>query len=86
MTNGGLIAMTPTDIAGEFSTVLELSSDSEWGMKFYLFDDWSYNFVDGGENKLYYNGTNKDGNGIAVKAGKYTVKANIIEKHTALNL
>lgn len=80
MTNGGLIAMTPTDIAGEFSTVLELSSDSEWGMKFYLFDDWSYNFVDGGENKLYYNGTNKDGNGIAVKAGKYTVKANIIEK------
>ena len=80
MTNGGLIAMTPTDIAGEFSIVLELSSDSEWGMKFYLFDDWSYNFVDGGENKLYYNGTNKDGNGIAVKAGKYTVKANIIEK------
>ena len=80
MTNGGLIAMTPTDIAGEFSTVLELSSDSEWGIKFYLFDDWSYNFVDGGENKLYYNGTNKDGNGIAVKAGKYTVKANIIEK------
>lgn len=80
MTNGGLIAMTPTDIAGEFSTVLELRSDSEWGMKFYLFDDWSYNFVDGGENKLYYNGTNKDGNGIAVKAGKYTVKANIIEK------
>lgn len=80
MTNGGLIAMTPTDIAGEFSTVLELSSDSEWGMKFYLFDDWSYNFVDGGENKLYYNGINKDGNGIAVKAGKYTVKANIIEK------
>lgn len=80
MTNGGLIDMTPTDIAGEFSTVLELSSDSEWGIKFYLFDDWSYNFVDGGENKLYYNGTNKDGNGIAVKAGKYTVKANIIEK------
>lgn len=80
MTNGGLIDMTPTDIAGEFSTILELSSDSEWGMKFYLFDDWSYNFVDGGENKLYYNGTNKDGNGIAVRAGKYTVKANIIEK------
>ena len=42
MTNGGLIAMTPTDIAGEFSTVLELSSDSEWGMKFYLFDDSGY--------------------------------------------
>ena len=80
MTNGRLISMTPTDIAGEFYTVLELSSESEWGMKFYLFDDWSYNFVDGGENKLYYNGTNKDGNGIAVKAGKYTVKANIIEK------
>ena len=78
--DSNLITMTPTDIVGEFSTILQLDSDSDWGIKFYLFNDWSYNFVDGGENKLYYNGTNKGGNGIAVKAGKYTVKANIIEK------
>lgn len=79
MDGGQLSEMESTGTAGEYSTTLALSANSTWGIKFYLFNDWTGCFGSGGDGQLYYSGSS-DANGIACNQGRYTIKVNIINK------
>jgi hypothetical protein len=60
--------------SGEYSGTITLSQDSNWGIKFYIKDDWTGAY--GGSNgKLYYNSND----GIPLTAGTYTITVNLID-------
>ena len=78
--NGSLHEMSPTGTIGEFSITETIPTGDNWGIKFYLFENWTGCFGNGGNGILYYAGNN-DTTGIEVQAGsKYTITANIINK------
>ena len=78
--------MSQTGTIGEFSITETIPTGENWGIKFYLFKDWTGCFGNGGNGILYYAGNN-DTTGIEVQAGsKYTITANIINKTYSIEL
>lgn len=78
--------MSQTGTIGEFSITETIPTGENWGIKFYLFEDWTGCFGNGGNGILYYAGNN-DTTGIEVQAGsKYTITANIINKTYSIEL
>ncbi len=83
---GTLHEMSQTGTIGEFSITETIPTGENWGIKFYLFEDWTGCFGNGGNGILYYAGNN-DTTGIEVQAGsKYTITANIINKTYSIEL
>lgn len=80
--DNNLYPFAATSTAGEYSGTVTLSQNSNWGVKFYINNDWSGVFG-GSEGKLYYNSND----GIMLQAGTYTVTVNLIDgTYTATQL
>lgn len=72
--DNNLYPIATTGTTGEYSGTITLSQDSNWGIKFYIKDDWTGAY--GGSNgKLYYNSND----GIPLTAGTYTITVNLID-------
>lgn len=71
--DNNLYPIAKTQTAGEYTGTITLSQNSNWGVKFYIKDDWT-GVYGGSEGKLYYNSND----GIMLQAGTYTVTVNLI--------
>lgn len=72
--DNSLYPLAKTGVTGEYSGTVTLSQNSNWGVKFYIKDDWSGAYG-GSEGKLYYNSNN----GIMLQAGIYALTVNLID-------
>lgn len=71
--DNNLYPIAATSTPGEYSGTITLPQNSNWGVKFYIYNDWSGAYG-GSEGKLHYNSNS----GFALQAGTYLVTVNLI--------